>query len=265
MNNGSILDMALRVETLAEKNYTDLAALFPEAMPLFVLLSREESRHADIITITMGFRDMDALPPEFAIDMLPLIGETLYIGELIEKKIGTGQLTLEEALDLSIEMEETGAEAYFQDVMRAESTDSALNYIKRFYTDNKHHADLLREFKEALELKKTSTRGLTPAGSSKSNCWEFKSCGRQPAGTHAHGLGACPAAAEQRLDGIHDGKNAGRACWVVAGTLCGGDIQGTFAQKFRDCRRCDFYGRVREEEGERFRSSAELFLKLGKS
>jgi rubrerythrin len=263
--NSSILDMALRVETLAEKNYTNLAALFPEAMPLFALLSREESRHADIITITMGFRDIDALPPEFAIDMLPLIQETLRIGELIEKKIGMRQITLEEALDLSIEMEETGAEAYFQNVMRGESTDNALNYIKRFYTDSKHHADLIREFKEALELKRAGTRRRAAAGNSKSNCWEFKRCGRQPAGIYEHGLGVCPVTLERRLDGIHDGVSAGRACWVVAGTMCCGEIQGTFAQKFGDCRKCDFYGSVREEEGDLFRSSSELFLKLGRS
>jgi rubrerythrin len=264
MNSRRILEMALRVETLAEKNYADLAGLFPEAMPLFALLTREESRHADIITITMGFLDMDALPPEFSIDMLPLIRETLDIGELIEKKIRTREITLTEALDLSIEMEETGAEAYFQDVMRRESTNNALNYVKQFYTDSRHHADLIREFREALELKKAGTRRRAAAGNSKSNCWEFKRCGRQPTGTYEHGLGVCPAAVEQRLDGMHGGVNAGRACWVVAGTMCGGEIQGTFAHKFRDCRKCDFYNGVREEEQEFFRSSAELFLKLGK-
>jgi rubrerythrin len=263
--NRSILDMALRVETLAEKNYTDLAVLFPEAMPLFALLSREESRHADIITITMGFRDIDALPPEFAADILPLIQETLRIGELIEKKISRREITLEEALDLSVEMEETGAEAYFHDVMRGESTDSALNYIKQFYTDSRHHADLIREFKEALQLKRAGPRRPAAVGNSEANCWEFKKCGRQPTGIYERGLGVCPATLEQRLDGMHDGVNAGRACWVVAGTLCGGEIQGTFAQKFGDCRKCDFYGSVREEEGGLFRSSSELFLKLGRS
>lgn len=82
----------------------------------------------------------------------------------------------------------------------------------------------------------------------KKNCWELKGCGREQQGKNAKELGVCPAAAEVRLDGVHSGKNAGRACWVVAGTMCRGQVQGTFAQKYADCGKCDFYITVREEE-----------------
>ncbi len=54
----------------------------------------------------------------------------------------------------------------------------------------------------------------------KLNCWEMKNCGREPGGAHANNLGICSATVETRLDGIHDGRNAGRSCWVVAGTPC---------------------------------------------
>ena len=55
------------------------------------------------------------------------------------------------------------------------------------------------------------------------NCWEALDCGRQRGGRYAEELGMCPASQEVRLDGVHGGMNAGRACWVVAGTLCGGE------------------------------------------
>jgi hypothetical protein len=61
---------------------------------------------------------------------------------------------------------------------------------------------------------------------------------------------------------VHEGVNAGRACWIVAGTLCKGEVQGTFAQKFKNCRECDFYISVREEEGPHFGLSAVLLAKL---
>jgi hypothetical protein len=96
----------------------------------------------------------------------------------------------------------------------------------------------------------------------KLNCWEFKRCGRQPQGFHAHDLGVCPATLEQKLDGVHDGVNAGRACWAVAGTLCKGQLQGTFAQKFKNCKECDFYLKVQEEERMNFHLSAVLLSKL---
>lgn len=82
----------------------------------------------------------------------------------------------------------------------------------------------------------------------KLNCWEFKNCGRQPGGHKVDELGVCPAAIDRGLDNAHGGKNAGRACWVVAGSLCGGKIQGTYAKKLLNCWRCEFMNSVRTEE-----------------
>lgn len=97
----------------------------------------------------------------------------------------------------------------------------------------------------------------------KINCWEFKKCGREPGGAHVRDLGVCQAATEERLDGVHGGSYAGRSCWVVAGTLCGGQVQGTFAQKYKNCEICEFYRKVKEEEFPKFMLSAVLVRRLG--
>lgn len=92
----------------------------------------------------------------------------------------------------------------------------------------------------------------------KLNCWEFKRCGRQPGGDKAHDLGVCAAATDVRAEGIHGGTSCGRACWALAGTLCGGEVQGSFAAKLGNCLRCDFYQRVSAEEGAGLRSPSAL-------
>jgi len=56
-------------------------------------------------------------------------------------------------------------------------------------------------------------------------CWEYMKCGRDKDATTK-----CPAY-----------PDFGRICWAVAGTFCEGKVQGTFAQKYADCRKCDFY------------------------
>ncbi|MBI5102871.1 MAG: hypothetical protein HZB33_13690 [Nitrospirae bacterium] len=66
----------------------------------------------------------------------------------------------------------------------------------------------------------------------------------------------------ETLAGVHGGKNAGRACWVLAGTMCGGKVQGTFAQKYANCEVCDFFRSVKEEEGSAYELSIVL---LGKT
>ena len=82
----------------------------------------------------------------------------------------------------------------------------------------------------------------------KINCWEYKKCGREPGGAKVKELGVCPAAIEIRVNGINCGKFGGRACWAVAGTLCEGKVQGSFAIKVRDCMNCEFFKLVVAEE-----------------
>ena len=60
--------------------------------------------------------------------------------------------------------------------------------------------------------------GLTP-------CWEAKKCDNT----------VCPSYRNQGY----------LRCWEVAGTLCGGKAQGTFAQKLGDCSLCEVYQRAR--------------------
>lgn len=62
------------------------------------------------------------------------------------------------------------------------------------------------------------------------NCWEFKNCGREQGGAKAAELGVCSAY-----------PNDGKHCARVAGTLCGGQVQGSFAAKLSNCMKCDFY------------------------
>lgn len=81
------------------------------------------------------------------------------------------------------------------------------------------------------------------------NCWEFMNCGRERGGAKIGELGLCPVAEAESLDGLNGGTNGGRACWCVAGTLCRGQVQGTFAQKFRNCLACMFFKQVRDEQG----------------
>ncbi len=96
----------------------------------------------------------------------------------------------------------------------------------------------------------------------KMNCWECKHCGREPGGKNVGALGVCPAATDSRLHGVHGGKNAGRTCWVIAGTLCEGKVQGTFGLKYKNCEQCDFYKKVRQEEGTGYQLSVLLLEKM---
>lgn len=80
------------------------------------------------------------------------------------------------------------------------------------------------------------------------NCWEVKNCGREPGGEKVAELGVCPAATDVNANGINGGTNGGRICWAVTGTLCGGEVQGTFAKKELTCMACEFFKEVKADQ-----------------
>lgn len=83
------------------------------------------------------------------------------------------------------------------------------------------------------------------------NCWEIKNCGREPGGEYEH-FGVCPVFDATQYNNINHGKNGGRMCWFITGTLCGGEIQGTYTQKKKICITCNVYKQIKEEENHDF-------------
>ena len=106
--------------------------------------------------------------------------------------------------------------------------------------------EVIMEWSRVMDARRSPDLGR------KTNCWEFFECGRQKGGRHIKKLGVCPASVEASLDRIHGGRNGGRACWVVEGTVCGGTVAGNFSRKYPLCLSCDFFKVVREEEGSGF-------------
>lgn len=85
----------------------------------------------------------------------------------------------------------------------------------------------------------------------KQNCWEFKKCGREPGGTKVEKEGVCPAAVFEAADGFCGGKNGGRACTYIVGTLCSADVCNIYdlTKKEKFCADCEFYKELKKEHG----------------
>jgi hypothetical protein len=97
------------------------------------------------------------------------------------------------------------------------------------------------------------------------NCWQVKKCGREPGGLKAAELGVCPATTETAVHGANGGHNGGRACWAIAGTLCGGKAQGSYAMKLSNCLHCEFYHQVATEEGPNHENSRDILQMLAEA
>ncbi len=62
-------------------------------------------------------------------------------------------------------------------------------------------------------------------------CWEEHQCGRETAGVNAKEFGVCPAYK----------MNLGNGCWVVYGTLCGGEKRTDWKEKADRCSTCSTF------------------------
>ncbi len=61
-------------------------------------------------------------------------------------------------------------------------------------------------------------------------------------------LAICPASTDRAYDGNNSGQNCGCYDRKIAGTLCEGMVQRSFAAKAMNCLDCDFYKLISDEE-----------------
>lgn len=71
------------------------------------------------------------------------------------------------------------------------------------------------------EAEKKKSFGIRYQNPNLVKCWEFKDCDQR----------SCPAF----------GSLENQRCWQVAGTHCGGEVQGVFAQKLGRCEKCEVF------------------------
>ncbi|HXX53123.1 MAG TPA: hypothetical protein VEI28_00990 [Thermodesulfovibrionales bacterium] len=74
-------------------------------------------------------------------------------------------------------------------------------------------------------------------------------CGRELYGKKAKELGVCPVAVHPYADGINEGTNGGRICWVIVGSYSLEKPKGSRTGQSCLCFDCDFHKKVLEEEG----------------
>lgn len=96
----------------------------------------------------------------------------------------------------------------------------------------------------------------------KLNCWEILKCGYGPDGELAKEFGVCPVVSITSLDGVHGGMNAGRSCWMIKGTHCFNETQGSAISKIEICKECEAYRKIKIEESQNFKDFSDLIKRL---
>jgi hypothetical protein len=83
----------------------------------------------------------------------------------------------------------------------------------------------------------------------KLNCWEYMKCGKGPGGDKVEKSGICPIATEVLANGLNNGLNGGRLCWIIAENYCMEEIKCSSLHRKSSCYSCEFRYKVTIEEG----------------
>ncbi|MFQ5480468.1 MAG: response regulator [Thermodesulfobacteriota bacterium] len=112
------------------------------------------------------------------------------------------------------------------DLMKREeeltSTNRQLSEVDRRI--NKTAVDIKNIMRRVVQEKDITLRFENPL---LLRCWKAKKCDEK----------SCPSYKQEE----------NLRCWEVAGTLCGGEVQGTSARKLKDCRKCDVFKAARTD------------------
>jgi len=140
------LKTCLKIEVLCAEIYHTLGGIFPEARELFDKLAKSEERHADIISISMGFNRINDLPDSFVPSSLEKVTETSNLAEDIKAIIENKRLSLEKSLSMLLRMEQSLAESYLHEIMVKDTDSDVIIFLQQFYNDEKSHAEEIKEF-----------------------------------------------------------------------------------------------------------------------
>jgi rubrerythrin len=109
------LDACIAVENTIAEIYVDFGNRFPVAMSFFRVLAKEEENHAAILAIGKEFDRVGKLPEDVVPESMPHIHGSLNLIKNVKERIKGREITLKDALEMSLSMEETKVESYVQE------------------------------------------------------------------------------------------------------------------------------------------------------
>ncbi|MDA8092009.1 MAG: hypothetical protein M0Z61_17530 [Nitrospiraceae bacterium] len=153
------IDGCIAVEIACAEIYGSLSKRFPEAGVLWNELSGEEKKQSVSLIMAMDGRLEDDMPDIPEHHAMPFIKEALELVRTIKQKLALGDITLEDALHLSLELEESAVEGFFWDVLTGENDMQALASLKQLIETQQAHGKKIVRFMDELGI---PHRGFKP-------------------------------------------------------------------------------------------------------
>jgi rubrerythrin len=146
------IEACIAVENTSAEIYNALSNKFPKAKIFFRELSKDEESHATLLIVGKAYHRIGKLPEHVVPSSLPDIFVTLDLAEKIKQKIDSDEISLKEALEMALLLENSTAESYLQEIMSIQTDDKVIANLKKMLIDEISHSEKIKEFKQSAGL-----------------------------------------------------------------------------------------------------------------
>lgn len=136
----------IAVENTIAEVYNYCSNRFDEARDFFSDLSREEVNHATILEVAGGYESAGKLPKDIVPVNLPNIFATLDFIVGVYDKVKGKDVSLKDALDLALAMENSKVESYLMETLTKDTDDKVIHNLRKLLLDERSHIEKIQEF-----------------------------------------------------------------------------------------------------------------------
>lgn len=140
------LRICIAIEMGMGEIYREFIRMFPQARDLWGELATAEEKHASILAIGSRYENIGKLPDFVVPDSLSHMKDTLGLIESMKATIRAGNVSISEALEMSLKLENTLEESYFLDVMTGETESETVARLQRLLTDTEAHIKKINDY-----------------------------------------------------------------------------------------------------------------------
>ena len=145
MDRNTLISKCIKVEKSATSIYKDMMKQFPEHKDFWQGLLNDEIEHASFLRDVTSLNLKDELQKIDLLPSLPTINMAIELADHISGKIRSGPVSLDEALAMTLELEESMIETYTNKIIANLISCEDENGYKKIVSDEKRHLNKVKK------------------------------------------------------------------------------------------------------------------------
>ena len=145
MERNTLISKCIKAEKSATSIYKYMMKLFPEHKNFWLGLFNDEIEHASFLRDVKSLNLKDELQKVDLLPSLPTINMALDLADHITEKINSGPVSLDEALAMTLELEESMIETYTNKIIANLMSCDDETGFKKVISDEKRHLNKVKK------------------------------------------------------------------------------------------------------------------------